>query len=429
MLSIEAALERCLEATRPVIREDVPLEAAYGRVLAADILAGHPLPLWDNSAMDGYAVRSADLGGGNGSSCDGPRAHGEGVVLTVLETIAAGRVGQHRQSPGTASRIMTGAPMPEGADAVVMREDSEALPPDELGRERVRLLGGARPGQHVRHAGSELRPGTRVLEAGQTLNPSAIGLAASLGHTTLPVARKPRVAILSTGDELVTPGMPRGPGQIWSSNAATLAGLVLEAGGVPIDCGVARDTLEDTRAAMSRARPCDLVLSTGGVSVGDFDVVKTALAEEGAEIAFWKVRMKPGKPLAFGSLAGRPFFGLPGNPVSCVVNFLQFVRPVIRRSLGDPRPFLPVLDAELRGGLRRHPGREELVRVSLGWEHGRLVATPTRAQGSGELSSAALAHGFALVAADRAVIAEGETVAVQIFDPSFGARDTPGYRW
>ncbi len=415
MLTVEQALERCLGAARPVSREEVPLEHAFGRVLAADIHAPSPLPPWDNSAMDGFAVASEGFG--------------DDEEVVVLETIAAGSVGQVRVERGAASRIMTGAPLPEGADAVVIREDSEPLPPDARGRERVRLRGGARPGQNVRRMGGEIAVGARVLTAGHLLSPAAVGLAASLGLSSLPVARKPRVAIVSTGDELVQPGLPRGPGQIWSSNAVTLAGLVLEAGGVPIDCGVARDTLESTRAAFQRARPCDLILSTGGVSVGDFDVVKQALSEDEARMEFWKVRMKPGKPLAFGSIAGRPVFGLPGNPVSTVVNFLLFVRPVIRRSLGDPRPFLPVLDASLRGGVRRPPGREELLRVSLAWEEGRLVATPAQAQGSGELSGLSRAHGLALVRGDRERIEDGEPVAVLIFDPEFASSEAPSLRW
>lgn len=428
MLTIEEALARCLEAARPVAREDVVLEVAYGRVLAADVYAPSPLPAWDNSAMDGFAVRASELAPGDPTECDGPRPEGEGVALRVQETIPAGKVGAPLK-PGFCARIMTGAPLPEGADAVVMREDSESLAPDPDGQEWVMLRGGARPGQHVRRRGDEVRPGDLVLSAGQALRPAAVGLAASFGLTSLPVARKPRVAIVSTGDELAPPGQPPQPGQIWSSNAATLAGLVLEAGGVPIDCGIAPDTIEGTRAAFSRARGSDLVLSTGGVSVGDFDVVKQALSDEDAELRFWKVRMKPGKPLAFGVIAGRPVFGLPGNPVSCVVNFLQFVRPVIRRSLGDPRPFLPVLDAVLRGGLRRSPGREELVRVALSWEEGRLVARPTRAQGSGSLSGLVGAHGLALIAADRAEVADGETVGVQVFDTDFWLSEAPGYRW
>lgn len=430
MLSVEEALARCLEATRPVLVEEVPLEAAYGRVLGRDLHSGVSLPHWDNSAMDGYAVQSADLAHlGHGGDCDAPGSSGEGVTLRVLETIAAGRVGRHRVEPGAASRIMTGAPLPEGADAVVMREDTSPLPPGPDGEERVLIRGGARPGQHVRHAGEELSPGALVLSAGTTLSPAAVGLCASIGLIAVPVARRPRVGIVSTGDELAQPGHPLGPGQIWSSNTSALMGLILEAGALPVDCGTAPDHLEGTRAAFRRALGCDIILSTGGVSVGDFDLVKQVFAEDGADMRFWKVRLKPGKPLAFGFLAGRPLFGLPGNPVSCMVNFLQFVRPVLRRSMGDPRPYLPVVDALLERGHRRATGREELVRVSLRWEAGRLLATPTGAQGSSLLSSVSRGHGFALVAADRAELGAGEAVAVQIFDPEFGASEIPGYRW
>ena len=430
MLSVEEAVGRCLEATRPVLVEEVPLEAAFGRVLARDLYSGVPLPLWHNSAMDGYAVRSADFTASNEvSSCDAPAAEGDGVVLRVLETIAAGRVGARPLTPLTASRIMTGAPMPEGADAVIMRENSAPWPDGPDGEPRVLLRGGATAGQHVRRAGEELAQGAKILSAGATLSPAAVGLCASVGLSAVPVARRPRVAIISTGDEIAAPGAPLGPGQIWSSNTLTLCGLVLEAGGVPVDCGVAPDTLAGTRAVFQRALGCDLILSTGGVSVGDFDVVKQVFAEEGADMRFWRVRMKPGKPLAFGFLAGRPLFGLPGNPVGTFVNFLQFVRPVLRLSLGDPRPYLPVVDAFIEGDLSRHTGREELIRVSLRWDGGRLLARPTGRQGSSQMSGVSQGHGFALIASERAQLRDGEPVAVQIFDPSFGSSDAPSYRW
>lgn len=428
MLTIQEALDRCLEAVCPVVVEEVPLEGAYGRVLAEDVYSGVLVPPWDNSAMDGFAVRSADLPG-ESLDCDGPQASGEGVVFEVLETIPAGAVARHALRPGAVARIMTGASLPMGADAIVLREDSAPEPPGPEGEERVRLRGGAPAGQHVRRAGEELRPGDRLLASGAVLSPAAVGLCASVGRTSVTVARKPRVALIATGDEVVAPGQPRGPGQIWSSNTLALAGLVLEAGGVAVDCGIAPDTLEGTRLAFRRALGCDFIVSTGGVSVGDFDVVKQALAEEGAEMRFWKVRMKPGKPLAFGVIGGRPAFGLPGNPVSCAVNFLQFVRPVLRRSLGDPRPFLPVLDATLRGSVRKAPGREELVRVHLSWEASGLVATPTGAQGSSLITSLVRGHGLALLASDCTGLEDGARVAVQIYDPGFLAGEAPDYRW
>lgn len=434
LLTVEEALARCLEAARPVVPERVPLAEAYGRVLAEPLRSPVALPLWDNSAMDGFAVRAADLQGlqGDGphhdhdhASCDAPRAQGDGVVLRVLETIAAGSPGVEEVEPGTTSRIMTGAPMPRGADAVVMREDSEPL--DE---QHVRLRGHARVGQHVRRAGSEVRPGDLLLPAGEPLSPAAVGVAAAVGLTDLLVARRPRVAILATGDEVAPPGATLRPGQIWSSNTLTLIGLVREAGGEPVDCGTAPDTLEGTRAAFRRALSCDVILSTGGVSVGDFDVVKEALAAEGADMRFWKVRMKPGKPLALGLIGGRPAFGLPGNPVSTVVNFLQFVRPVLRISLGDTRPYLPVVDAILEGELRRAPGREELVRVSLRWEGGRLLARPTGDQGSGQLTSVARGHGLMLVGREATSVPDGATVPVQLIgEAPFRRSAEPGYRW
>lgn len=427
MLTVEEALARCLAAARPVVPERVSLVEAFGRVLVEPLISSVSLPPWDNSAMDGFAVRAADLcdGATSAGCCDAPRATGDGVVLRVLETIAAGAVGQHRVEPGTTSRIMTGAPLPEGADAVVMREDSEAV--DET---HVRLRGSAHVGQHLRRAGSEVRPGDLLLPAGDPLTPAAVGVAASAGQVDLLVARRPRVAVIATGDEIVAPGAPRQPGQIWSSNSLTLLGLVREAGAEPVDCGIAPDTLEGTRAAFRRALDCDFILSTGGVSVGDFDVVKEALAAEGAEMRFWKVRMKPGKPLAFGLIGGKPAFGLPGNPVSCVVNFFQFVRPVLRVSLGDRRPYLPVVDAVFRGELRRSTGREELVRVTLSWEQGRLTARSTGAQGSDQLTSLARGHGLMLVGRELASLDDGATVAVQLIaDAPFRRAETPDYRW
>jgi len=245
------------------------------------------------------------------------------------------------------------------------------------------------------------------------------------------VARRPRVAILATGDEIVRPGEPLGPGQIWSSNTATLMGMVAEAGGEPIDCGVAPDDLAGTREAFQRALDVtpDLLISTGGVSVGDFDVVRDAMVDVGAEMSFWKVAMKPGKPLAFGVIGGVPAFGLPGNPVSCAVGFLQFVRPVIRRAQGDARPFLAVLEAVLVDPIRKRPGRAELVRVRLEHHGGRLEAHLSGPQGSGRPTSLARAHGLVLLGAQASSAEVGDRVAVQIFDPSFLSSADADYRW
>jgi len=409
----------------------VSLWDAPGRWLAEDVHAREPLPRWDNSAMDGYAVIAADTaelpGGDGGDACAAPGETPEaGRPLRVLETIAAGGVGTQTVEPGTCSRIMTGAPMPPGADAVVMREHVDERDPDEVVIGRV-----ARPGQNVRRAGEEQPAGACLVACGTPLHAAALGLCAMAGRTEVTVVARPRVAILATGDEVQPPGSPLGPGQIWSSNTVALAAMVREAGGEPVDAGIAPDDLEGTRAAFREALSSepDLLLSTGGVSVGDFDVVRQALADVGADMDFWKVRMKPGKPLAFGVIGGVPAFGLPGNPVSCLVNFLQFVRPVIRRALGDRHPFLPVLEATLTAPVRKRIGRDELVRVSLSKRADGLLATPTRSQSSGQVSSMAHGHGFALLSADSDGAPTGARVAVQVFDESHACGEGPGYAW
>ncbi len=416
MLTIDEAQSRILATVVPLGAESVPLADAYGRFLAADLTAPVDLPPWDNSAMDGYAVRAEDT------------ADGE-VVLALLETVGAGSVAAARVARGTAIGIMTGAPVPPGADAIVIVEDTDGA---RAGSVRVR--GRAKPGQHVRRRGEDVRSGTVVLRAGARLTPAAVGLASSLGRTTLDVRRRPIVAVLSTGDEVVAPGTALQGGQIWSSNNASLAGQILEAGGVPLDLGNAPDRLEDTIAALARAvEAADVVITTGGVSVGAFDVVKEAHAAVGATAEFWKVHMKPGKPLAFGRVetGGRsvPLFGLPGNPVSCMVNFAQFVRPWLRRALGDPKPFLPVVEAIAGEAFDEAPGRARLIRVWLSRDGDRIVAHSTGSQSSGVLTSMVRAHGLLLVGIDALPPQGGERVRVQILDPSFLDGESADYGW
>jgi molybdopterin molybdotransferase len=403
MLTIDEALTRILAQTPPNGTERVDLHAARGRVLARDVTSVGELPPWPASAMDGYAVRAADLPG----------------TLRVLETVAAGAVPTHTVGPGTATRIMTGAPVPDGADAVVMVEDTVTE------GEHVVVRTTLRPGQHVRPRGSEVRAGAVVLRAGKVLTPGALGVAAAIGVPSVVVAARPRVAVLSTGDEVVETGFPLGPGQIWSSNTHALCGLVEEAGGVAVNLGNVRDDPAAIAAAFREALAADVVISTGGVSVGDYDHVKGVLEDLGLAMDFWRVAMKPGKPLAFGSLRGTPVFGLPGNPVSCMVNFLQFVRPVLRRMLGDPNPFLPVMDAEMTQPWTRRPGRPELVRVRLEFRDGRVQASLAGGQGSAHLAGMADAHGLALVDADATELSGA--IRVQVFDTSFLAGATPGY--
>lgn len=415
MLTVEGALERILAEVPLQPVEEVSLDAAYGRVLAHDLRSPVDLPPWDNSAMDGYAVRAADT------------ADGE-VALRLVEMIGAGRPGRQRVEPGTASGITTGAPMPEGADAVVMVEDSDGS------REGVvRLRGRARPGQHVRPRGDDVRRGELALPAGHPLDAAAVGLVASFGLATVPVRRRPVVAVLSTGDEVVPPGRPLGPGQIWSSNNAALVGLVREAGAVAVDHGIAPDDPEALRDRLEACLEADAVLTTGGVSVGAYDYVKDVFAELGIPMDFWKVRMKPGKPLAFGRAVrdGRavPVFGLPGNPVSCLVNFLQFARPWLRTSLGDPRPYLPVVPARLADDLNDRPGRARLVRVRLEAGPDGPVAHSAGNQSSGALSTVARAHGLLLLGPDDPAPRAGDAVRVQLLSTRFLDGAEPGYGW
>jgi molybdopterin molybdotransferase len=282
----------------------------------------------------------------------------------------------------------------------------------------------------VRRRGEDVRVGDLVLHAGDRLSAAAVGAVSSLGIRSLEVRRRPVVAVLSTGDEVVPPGQPLRPGQIWSSNNASLSGHVIEAGGSPLDLGIVGDRLDDVVTALrSAVDQADVVLTTGGVSVGAYDVVKEAYAAIGAGMDFWRVRMKPGKPLAFGRVRDVPLFGLPGNPVSCVVNFLQFVRPYLRIALGDPRPYLPVIEAFAGEDFTDGPGRARLVRVTLHKDAGGIVARSTGSQSSGVLGSMVHAHGLMLLGVEAPPPRRGEVVRVQIIDAHFLNGATPAYGW
>ena len=396
MLRLEEALKRVLVSAKPLGVERVPLDSAHGRILAEDLHAPMSIPPWDNSAMDGFAVCAEDF-------------ESTPVLLNVLETIAAGVVGEQIVSPGNCARIMTGAPMPKGADSVVMVEQTESI--DD---QTVRFLAPVRRGQHVRLRGNDVAEGRLVLQKGRRLDPPAVGLLSSLGMPEVSVGRRPVVAILSTGDEVVLAGEPLGPGQIYSSNTHSLMGQVLESGAIPLDCGNAPDDPEALKTALRRCLSADLIVTTGGVSVGDFDFVKEAYESVGSELDFWKVCIKPGKPLAFGQIGGKPAFGLPGNPVSCMVNFTQFVRPVIQQMLGSARPYSAVVDAHLDSPISKSPGRALLCRVSLRMREGQICARPFDNQSSGALTSMVASDGLALLNVENAGVEAGGTVRVQV---------------
>ncbi|MFF7709292.1 gephyrin-like molybdotransferase Glp [Pseudomonas sp. NPDC007930] len=385
-MPLEQALEHLLEAAAraPISAcEVVALEHADGRVLAADLLAGCDLPPWPNSAMDGYALR---LEGWNGEP------------LAVSQRIFAGTAPAPLRA-GTCARIFTGAPMPEGADCVEMQENTEVL---EDGQ--VRFTAPLKPGQNVRPQGQETRAGDTVLVAGTRLGPVELGLAASLGHAELSVRRKPRVAVLSTGDELAEPGQPLAPGQIYNSNRRVLISWLQRLGCEVLDAGILPDDLALTRARLQGCQAADLILSTGGVSVGEADYLGQAL-REGGELGLWKLAIKPGKPLTFGHYAGVPVLGLPGNPASTLVTFALLARPYLLRRLGCAE--VQPLRFKVRAGFAWPVAgnRREFLRARLEGE--RAVIYPN--QSSGVLRSAAWAQGLVEVP-EGTTLAEGDGV-------------------
>ncbi|MSP81598.1 MAG: molybdopterin molybdenumtransferase MoeA [Alphaproteobacteria bacterium] len=343
MISVEEAVARALAGFRPLPAEQVGLDQARGRVLAEPVRARVTKPPVAVSAMDGYAVRAADLP----------------ATLRVVASIAAGAAYDGVLGPGESARIFTGAPMPKGADAVLIQEDAAAA------GDRVTARAGIAPGRHVRKAGLDFRAGDVGLEAGRRLGPREIGLAAAMNVPWLRVHRRPRVAILGTGNEIVMPGDPLGPNQIVSSNSLALAALVEDAGGVPYSLGIARDDADSLRAHVAAAAGADLLVITGGASVGEHDLVRPVLERDGLTLDFWKIAMRPGKPLMFGSYRGTPTFGLPGNPVSTVVCGLLFVQPAIWAMAGDRTPRRDRLRAVLARDLPANDDRQDYLRARL----------------------------------------------------------------
>ena len=413
MINVEEALAEILSHVHPLPLEGVPILDALGLVLGEEVVSDIDIPPFSNSSMDGFAVRSADV------------AHVTRSVpatLTVVDTVAAGYVSAERVGAGRAIRIMTGAPIPEGADAVVPIEDTG----DARRSREQRLTAPAREievyvplevGDNVRLAGEDVRRGETVLAPGRVIRPQEIGVLASLGRATVAVHRRPKVAVLATGDELVDPQEPLAPGKIRNSNEFTNAALVYRTGGVPLRLGVARDAAGALSAKIREGlgMGADLFLTSGGVSVGDFDVVKDVLGHEG-KMQFWQVNMKPGKPLAFGLLPGGvPLIGLPGNPVSAMVSFEQFARPAILKMLGFRELDKPTVRALLAETLT-NSGRRGFVRVVVTKREGRYHARATGEQGSGVLTSMARANGLAVIREGLHRVEAGSEVEVQMLD-------------
>ena len=412
MISVEEALERILSYFDRLGPETQPITEALGQVLAKDVAADFDIPPLDNTAMDGYAVIAADT---DGASESNP------VRLRVTGELAAGYVYEGEVSEGGAVRIMTGAPMPRGADSVVpFEETDEALEGAPKPTSEVAIMKAAKPGANVRRAGEDVRTGELVIPKETTLNAAQIGVLASLGKAGVRVYRRPVVAILSTGDELLDVGEPIAPGKIYDSNAYSVASMVREAGGVPKRLGIASDTVEALTAKLREGFDADMLITSAGVSRGDFDVVKDVLAKEG-EIDFWTVRMKPGKPLAFGAFpvpAGQhnadrtvPHIGLPGNPVSSMVTFELFGRAAIYKMLGKSGWERPRVTAIAEERITNTDARRVYARVILTKnDSGGYTASLTGPQGSGILMSMALANAFAIVPENVPVIEPGDEV-------------------
>jgi len=404
MLSVAEAQRAILTRIQPCGVEPAILLESLGCVLAEDVLAQDDLPPFYNSGMDGYAVRADDV---QGAGRDSP------VALSVVADIAAGHPSDVTIGPGQAARIMTGAPVPTGADAVVPVEATDgggAL------SAQVAIFHKAQRGEHVRPAGNDVRRGDRVLGAGAVIRPAEIALLAALGLRQVRVIRRPRVAILATGDELVEPGEQLLPGQIRNANGWGTAALVLRYGGRPIQLGIARDTTDDLRAKLARglAANADLFVVSAGVSVGAYDLVKDVVTSEG-ELSFWRVRMRPGKPLAFGQYRGVLFFGLPGNPVSAMLTFEQFVRPAIIRMSGRANWQKPVLEVELAEAVTSD-GRETYARAWVRREGHRYVARLSGEQASNVLSALVAANALVIIPDGQTRVEAGARVSAQMLD-------------
>lgn len=413
-ITVEEALANILEHFSPLEPVRVPLLEALDRVLTENVTSDIDVPPFHNSAMDGYAVRAEDV---RSASSQSP------IRLNVIGDLAAGYVASRSVEAGTAMRIMTGAPLPPGADTVVrFEETSEGVQGRGKGKDqsRVEILKAVAKGENVRTAGEDIHRGEVVLRRGTVVRPSEVGVLASVGRKDVLVHRRPRVAILATGDELVGVDEPVTPGKIRNSNEYTNAAAVLRAGGIPIQLGIARDNIQDLTAKIKAGLEAgaDLFITSAGVSVGDYDMVKDVLNSEGS-MKFWQVKMKPGKPLAFGILRGRkdvPLLGLPGNPVSAMMSFEIFARPAILTMLGKTKFERPTVRAVLQETVANTADRKNYIRVRVDKKEGRLIASTTGEQGSGILTSVSRANGLLVIPEDVKQVKAGEAVDIRMLD-------------
>ena len=408
MISADQALQIVLENAASLGVERIPIVDALGRVLAENIRSPRDIPGFDNSAMDGYAVRAADLA---------TASETKRVKLGVIETIGAGQMPTRRVSQGQAVRTMTGAPVAEGADAIIPVERTRGT------GDQVEFLAAAETGAFIRPRGEDLRLGELVMSASKILTPADLGMLASVNRAMVEVIRRPRVAIVATGDELVDVDQPPSAAQVVNSSAYALAGAVREAGSEPAILKVARDDAREIRERLAEAMTFDAVLSTGGVSVGQFDHVKGALDELGMRQLFHGVAQKPGRPLKFGTVGYRPIFGLPGNPVSTLVCFYLYARPALLKMSGRRRVGLPRVEARCGVDIKTSKDLTEFVRVKLEPHSDGWIATPTGSQGSGILSSLSRADGLLIGPSTETILKQGAQAIVLLLGAGAGAAD------
>ncbi|OGP96348.1 MAG: hypothetical protein A2157_14880 [Deltaproteobacteria bacterium RBG_16_47_11] len=401
MLTVEEALNKILSHVEPLGSEKVSILEALGRIITENINAPRDIPPLDNSAMDGYALRSEDI---QSASLDNR------VRLEVIEDLPAGFISKKMIQRGQAIRIMTGAPIPGGADAVIPVEDTER------GDGFALIFNSVPPGENIRKAGEDVKKGDRIISAGDLVRPAEIGMMASVGRSFVSVYQRPLVAILCTGEELVDVDGTLDEGKIISSNSYTLAAQVKDCGAIPVQIGIAKDQKEDIENKLQQGLRADVIISSAGISVGDYDFVKDVLKNMGMEMVFWRVAMQPGKPFAFGTIRGKPVFGLPGNPVSSMVSFEQFVRPSLLKMMGHHQLFRPVIEAILKEEIRKKAGRRQFVRASVSLKENQYVVTTTGEQGSGILKSMVKANGLIMIPEDSEIVRAGEKVKVQLLD-------------
>jgi molybdopterin molybdotransferase len=412
MISVEEALKRILDSFSPLGLEKASILDALGRVIGEDIYAGRAIPPKDHSTMDGYAIRAVDT---RGTSSGNP------AVLDVIDDIPAGAIPKTRIEAGQAARIMTGAPLPEGADAVIRMEDTRKE------GDRVALFAEATKGQDIRYAGEDVRIGEKVISRGEIIRPAEVGMLASLGRSFVLVHQQPLVAVVATGDELIDIDEPPTPWKIVGSNSYSIAALVRECGGIPLQIGIAKDCREDLLAKFRAAMRADIILSSGGVSVGDYDLVKEIMKEAGNRIHFWQVAMKPGRPLAFGSLEDVPIVGLPGNPVSSMVSFEQFIRPAILKMLGHVNLFRRTVRARLEEDIKKKEGMRHFIRARIRRDGEDCVVVTTGNQGSDILRSMVRANGLIILPEEATIVRKDSMVKVQLLDDSLERMPSPGY--